>query len=101
MTEKLPPVERPNGNLYQARYTRVSTNGGEGWGDPLWILVLGTHDIELARKLAEEKAAEIDSEIRLGPGITGWWRDSIRYGDRYWDYDDMRGAAGVRFTEVD
>lgn len=87
----LVPVTRPDGRVYRPRKIRC-VDGDQGWGDPLFVIVLGTHDIEAARKLAEDRAAWIDPEITLKGGRAGWYRVT---GDR----DEARGAAGVMFEE--
>lgn len=91
------PVTRPNGKVYQP----LKVNGhavADEHDDVIAVLVLGTHDIERARPLAE-------ACVRLWAGggyeavcpSTGWWRDGMQYGQRWWMDDEVRGRAGVRF----
>jgi hypothetical protein len=60
--------------------------------------VLGTHDIERARLLADPLAAREGFEV--GSPRTGWWRESIRDYCSWWVDDDVRGRAGVMFREI-
>ena len=90
-------ITRPNGKPYRPR--KVSCHAvADEWDDVVAVLVLGTHDAEAARPLAEDC-------VRLWAGSdctavrpsTGWWREAIRDGQRWWTDDEARGRAGVRF----
>jgi hypothetical protein len=88
-------VTRPNGRTYKPRKLRVID-----WDDgincsALCVIVLGTHDLALAREAAHQEHP--DAELDLGR--RGWWRQAIRRGEEYWEWDDVRGAAGVMFEE--
>ena len=48
-TKDIPPVERPNGKLYQARKIVAYVVGEEDEG----VIVLGTHDQQRAQVLAD------------------------------------------------
>lgn len=96
---KLPAVRRPNGKLYRPRGLRralVESDGGYG---PLRIIVLGTHDFEVAKEYAMPVINALGRDFTFKPPRTGWWYDSIRRGEPFWAWDDVRGAAGVMFEE--
>ena len=91
-------VERPNGKTYRARKVvamPVGLDGLEG------VIVLGTHDIDRAKTLADVVVRQ-----EVGPGYEAvrpgrvWWSDRMRYGERVWEDDAERGRAGVYFADV-
>lgn len=90
------PVKRPNGKLYRPRKIRVVVLDFDYWED-MSCLVLGTHDVEAARELAALEIHRYDPGLHPGEARLGWWRQSIRNGDPYYDSDPERGAAGVSF----
>lgn len=94
----LVPVTRPNGRVYRPRKIRFDYWFEADHRQTLVFLVLGTHDIDLARGITEREAAVhgVD-DIRLVD--TGWWRQSIRNFETYWAEDAVHGAAGVMFEE--
>lgn len=97
----LPPVRRPNGKWYWPR--KVNGNAVCDENDNLVaVLVLGTHDVERARPLAEDcaRAWTDDDGTAASPGA-GWWRDGMRDSRRWWEYDEIRGRAGVWFEVVE
>lgn len=93
----LPAIERPNGKLYRPQRVVARLLDSDQDMDAL-VLVTGTHDIERAKALASGLVTEWH-----GRGYepvfarTGWWRETIRRHERYWDDDEVRGAAGVMF----
>lgn len=101
MAPELLAVERPDGRLYRPRKVVVwPWENDDAWSE--WrggAVVLGTHDVERARELA-------DSSIKLWFGAElsavkpepGWWRLGYSYGDPTWIEDVVRGRAGVWFT---
>lgn len=97
MTEPLPSVERPNGKLYRPRKISARVLDHDN-GVDYRVLVTGTHDIgralELARKVAH---SDIGREYEPGNPRQGWWRETIRRHEPYWEWDEVRGAAGVMF----
>lgn len=97
MAEAPEPVTRPNGKLYRP----LKINGHavtDEYDDVIAVLVLGTHDIEKARPLAEHCVRQwVDSSYTAVDPHTGWWRDGFQYGQRWWVDDEIRGRAGVRF----
>lgn len=99
MSESLEPVTRPNGKAYRPRKVRSVVFEDDGPRRPWRVLVLGTHDTAFAARVARQRAAEADPDIRLNGGRRGWWRESIRDGDLFWEWNDVTGAAGVMFEE--
>lgn len=90
-------ITRPDGRLYHPRRVVAYVTGEDAEG----VLVLGTHDLARAQILADQVA-----EQAAGTGFTavdprtGWWRDGFEYGQRAWVADEVRGRAGVWFTEI-
>lgn len=99
----LPPVQRPNGALYRPRALSVHAwdNQGEYTQDWAGVVVLGTHDVDVARPLAKEAVGHYHSCSHAVRPERVWWRDSIRGGERTWVWDDVRGRAGVSFVASD
>lgn len=105
VTEPWPPaIQRPNGRWYQPRSIRVDSWENDGWADYpnlCGAVVLGTHDVERARPLAEKHIRDqFDDDLCAIKPEVGWWRlglDLTCYGsDGYmWVRDRERGAAGV------
>lgn len=96
----LEPVTRPDGRLYRPR--NLTANAVVDDDEILTaVVVLGTHDVARAQKLADGYAA-----WQLGRGhvavdpVPGWWRDGWSYGHRVWLDDPVRGRAGVWFGEI-
>jgi hypothetical protein len=99
----LPAIRRPNGMLYRPQKLAVELLECDPGSDAeFMVLVLGTHDAEIARPLA-------DDAIRRGLGCDckavdprpGWWRQATRRGEEHWAPDDARGRAAVRFDVSD
>lgn len=90
----LEPVTRPNGKVYHPRVLRTEILYDED-AIECQILVLGTHDIDRAQVLAEQ--VRLSDWFCTENPCTGWWRQTVRNYDRYWEYDETRGAAGVSF----
>jgi hypothetical protein len=101
MTPELVPIERPNGKVYRPRRIRA-----EAWeNDDTWsewrggAVVLGTHDVELARPLATAAIRRhFDAELVAADPEVGWWRLGFHFGELRWMPDPERGAAAVYFT---
>jgi hypothetical protein len=98
-TTRLPTIIRPNGKVYRPRKIRAIYCEND-YGQRDSVIVLGTHDELLAMPIASGEA-----RYRMGStnflfdaiGETGWWREAIERGERVVRYDDVHGAAGVRF----
>lgn len=95
-------LTRPNGKLYRPRYTFLRARswdndhlGRDGCG----VIVFGTLNPERARSFAHVMCRqwfELPVADRPAPEA-GWWRDTFRWGERTWAYDELRGAPGVLF----
>jgi hypothetical protein len=97
---KLPPVRRPNGKLYRPRKI-IAYPVADADELTSGVCVLGTHDIERARKLADKCVHSwIESEwVAAGPEV-GWFREGYESGRPMWTRDEIRGRAGVMFHEA-
>ena len=95
-------VTRPDGRVYRSRKVTANAVTDPDDGDMLCgVMVLGTHDYDRAKPLADDYAA-----WQFGRGhvatdwITGWWRDGFENGRRCWVNDPEHGRAGVWFREI-
>lgn len=107
MTEPTPttapcsPVTRPNGKTYRPRMApralQVDNTYARSDDADSLILVFGTHDIERAYALAAKHwpGTQKDTADRT------WVRETIRNGEPFIEYDDVRGAATVRFEVIE
>lgn len=97
----LPPVTRPNGKTYRPRQIVAHGWDNDDYGDGCGAIILGTHDVARARRLAESACSDWHgSRYAISP-VVGWFRDGFRDGRRSWITDEVRGAAGVMFTASD
>lgn len=96
----LEPVTRPNGKVYRPRKIRVVILYDEDMIESQ-VLVLGTHDVLRAWLLAEVEAGSIDGNYTTRSPRQGWWRQGIRDYQTWYEYDEIRGAAGVKFDICD
>lgn len=95
MTELL---TRPNGKPYCPRSVRVHRwEDDADTGYTCGVIVLGTHDLERAQRLAERACQHWYGMHAFTPH-PGWYRLGIRRGEPTWIVDTVRGAAGVHFT---
>jgi hypothetical protein len=97
--EKLCVQERPNGKVYRARKgpTLHAYFGEWPENECVMILRISEEDESVARKMAEDAKKQYGYEM-IGGGWFGWWRDSIRNGEQYWDYDSVNGVPGWYYT---
>lgn len=92
---------RPNGKLYRPR--KVTCHAWVDSNDEVsGVLVLGTHNIDVAQPLADEAVrCWADGSMRAEPWREpGWYRDGYAYGERAWVDDPLRGRAGIMFEAV-
>ena len=97
MSDRPPPIERPNGKLYRPfKVVAHAWENDDGQGSG--AVVLGTQDIERARALATE-AVQLwfDGDFVAVHPIVGWFRLGWNYGELTWIRDPVRGRAGVQF----
>lgn len=92
---------RPNGKLYKARKKPVAilVNEDASWpSEIVFTLVLRTSaaDYESAREAAVRKATAAGFDY-VSEGLFGWWRESIRNNEPFWEYDTVRGMPGWSF----
>lgn len=64
-------------------------------------VVLGTHDVERARVLAERACASWYGTAHAVCAEVGWFRDGYEGGRRCWIRDEVRGRPGVWFAASD
>jgi hypothetical protein len=95
-----PPIQRPNGRLYRPRKVSARVLTDED-GIESSVLVTGTHDVVRALDLARAVARQyVGTRSEPADPRQGWWRETIRRHDRYWEWDEVRGAAGVMFGSI-
>jgi hypothetical protein len=101
MSDRPPPIERPNGKLYRPRGVVAHRweNPDAPWADECGVIVIGTHDIERARPLATEAIQRwFDADMIAVRPVVDWYRLTYHYGAMTWKRDPVRGGAGVEFT---
>jgi hypothetical protein len=89
-------IIRPNGKPYTPRKGLRQIGFDHEDGHTSYVVVLGTHDIEKAREFGRPYQCAY-----LVKPYKGWGRWTIRNGEEWWEFDDVRGAAGVVFEEAD
>lgn len=87
---------RPNGKPYTPRKGLRQIGFYDENENRDYVVVLGTHDIDKAREFGRPYRCAY-----LGEAWRGWGRWTIRNGEQWWDFDPVRGAAGVVFIESD
>lgn len=96
----LPAIMRPDGRPYRPR--KIVAHSWENDTVHDWsagAVVLGTHDVERARVLADSSIKVwFGSEFSAVEPEVGWYRLGYEYGDQVWTEDERRGRAGVWFT---
>jgi hypothetical protein len=92
----LPAVTRPNGKLYRPRKLHAVLLNVEDNRDEE-VVVLGTHDVLTATVLAVSEVDSWDFGFEPADPVLSWYRQSIRNGDPFYEYDEIRGAACVVF----
>jgi hypothetical protein len=96
----LEPVMRPNGKPYRPRKV-IAYGVADEDGVTSGVMVLGTHDVERAQKLADECAAAwVESGYVAVTPERGWYREGFESGELRWLSDKERGRAGVHFREI-
>ena len=96
----LAPVTRPNGKVYRPRKIVTWSWENEGYpDDECGAVVLGTHDAEKAKMLADHAVKRWfdDALIATKPEVA-WFRLGYLSGVLTWLRDPVNGRAGVMFT---
>jgi hypothetical protein len=90
---------RPNGKPYRSR-TPVRVEEYVTPDEGTSIVVVGTHDVDVAADLACDAGAN-HHDYPLPEGVASWWRlvpwNTSGQGDRSWIDDLVRGRPVVRF----
>jgi hypothetical protein len=99
MTAELAVVERPNGKVYRARKAPgVFLIDNPHLGETE-VMVIRTHDADRATALAATEARRCGIEWEEPvPATISWARESIRDGEPWWEFDDVRGVPCVVFS---
>ena len=93
-------IERPNGKAYRPRKV-IAYIVVDGYEDACGVVVLGTQDVARAQVLADQLVrAEVDGGCAAAAPVTGWFRDGYEAGHPMWVADEVRGRAGVLFTDI-
>lgn len=95
-------IVRPNGKVWRGRKP-VTVQPFIDYDGSACLVVLGTHDIEEATRLAQHQPEWSESELHLVEPTTDWWRlvpwDVNDMGfDRTWIIDRKRGTPCVVFA---
>lgn len=100
MARDLPAIKRPNGKDYQPRKIIAHSWENDTVHDSsAGVVVLGTHDVERARVLADSCVKSwFGSELSAVEPEPGWYRLGYERGEPMWMEDERRGRAGVWFT---
>jgi hypothetical protein len=101
MEPTLYSMTRPNGKVYRARKPPVVILFEDDWNAQSTVLVVRCPHLETARLLADIEVKRWDSYTQVGEGTFGWWRESIRNNEPFWDHDSVQGAPGWLFRIED
>lgn len=93
---KLVDVVRPDGRLYRPRKMPAAVIVHDHHEDPAWIYVLRTHELDRARRLAEEIADREQLDLE-GEPWREWVREGMNRGERFYFNDAARGVPAVIF----
>lgn len=101
-SQKLPPIERPDGRLYRPRMIVAHVwDNDEAYGedDNYGVFVFGTHDIERAGALADQAIKHFfDSTLAATKPERRWVRLGYHNGELTYIDDPVRGRAAVQFN---
>ncbi len=96
----LEPVQRPDGRMYRPRKV-IAYPVADADEMTSGVVVLGTHDVERARKLADSCAAAwVDAGYVVAEPEVWWFREGFDAGRPMWLRDEVKGRAGVMFHEI-
>lgn len=95
-------ITRPNGKPYRPRKVvawRWENDDAYPVDEGCGAVVLGTHDTERARALADSAIKRwFDGDLIAAKPEVGWFRLGYQGGDLTWLHDEIHGRAGVMFT---
>lgn len=95
--DRLTHYQRPDGRFYRAK-TPPAAHLINIDGDVSHVLVIRCDDYSYARNLAQYTLEFYDSGCEAVSPQFGWWREAIRNNERYWEYDEVKGACGYMFA---
>lgn len=94
---------RPDGRVYAPRKPAALTSAEDEHGITSWVIVLRTHDREIAYRLAAPELADLGWRYGPGDGELRWLREVPWCEDGYhdWSYidDPVRGVPCVVWSE--
>jgi hypothetical protein len=94
-------VTRPNGRIYRPRKPPRGLPVVNYRDDVEWIYIIGTHDVERARSLAEQIATRDGYELdSTRAPERSWQRLAMRNGDQMYVPDEVHGAPTIIFKVV-
>jgi len=99
MTDSTETLTRPNGRTYRPHKVTASFLYDENEAEA-GVMVLGTHDVARAQRLANDLVKSWDSGYVAVDPVTSWYRDGFEGGRRRWIHDAEHGRAGVCFGEI-
>jgi len=90
---------RPDGKIYRARKEPFVEFFDGGWPDEssACVLRIDSEHGEEARQMVVEEGKKLGVEL-VNSGTFGWWRESVRDGERCWVYDSVKGMPGWFFN---
>lgn len=98
--DQLVPVTRPDGRVYRPRKI-IAYPVADADEMTSGVMVLGTHDTERARVLADRCAAAwVDGGYVAAEPETGWFREGYEAGRLMWLRDEEKGRAGVWWRSI-
>lgn len=95
-----PAITRPNGKVYRPRKIVAEFTFDDYSSSESGVLVFGTHDIHIARRLAFNLVNSYDSSLMAVDYHQTWLYRTIRNGDIHFEYDPVFGRAAVEFREL-
>jgi hypothetical protein len=96
------PITRPNGKIYRPTKIRAHVTY-TGYPEDDGVIVLGTQDPDEALPYAQRTLdySPLSGCYPAEQWSKGWWRNTIRNHESFWEWDAVRGAAGVCFEVTD
>lgn len=95
---RFPAIVRPNGKVYRPRKIQAEFMVDDGMESG--VIVFGTHDLHIARRLADRLVMSYDSNVTAVDPQPCWIYRGISCGSIYFYHDEVRGRAAVQFPEL-